>query len=65
VLDPVWKMYEQAIRLCGPTSTLLEWDAHIPSFEEVHREALNAKKFLDRVTAEKDKKESADAVLTA
>ena len=25
-IDPVWKMYEQAIRLCGPTNTLLEWD---------------------------------------
>jgi hypothetical protein len=52
VLDPVWKMYEHAVRLCGPTSTLLEWDAHIPSFEEVHREAMKAKKFIDRVRAE-------------
>jgi uncharacterized protein (UPF0276 family) len=49
VLDPVWKMYAHAIKLCGPTSTLLEWDAHIPSFEEVHREALKAKKFLSSV----------------
>jgi uncharacterized protein len=48
VLDPVWKMYGHAIKKCGPTSTLLEWDAHIPSFEEVHGEALKAKKFLDR-----------------
>jgi uncharacterized protein (UPF0276 family) len=46
VLDPVWKMYEHAIKLCGLTSTLLEWDAHIPSFEEVHREALKADRFL-------------------
>jgi uncharacterized protein len=64
VLDPVWKMYEHAIRLCGPTSTLLEWDAHIPSFDEVHRDALKARKFLDRVSAEMAKKEeSEDAVL--
>jgi uncharacterized protein (UPF0276 family) len=47
VLDPVWKMYEHAIKLCGPTNTLLEWDAHIPSFDEVHAEALKAKKFLE------------------
>ena len=60
VLDPVWKMYAHAIRKCGPTSTLLEWDANIPSFEEVHREALKAKKFLDAV---KDKKD--DAALAA
>jgi uncharacterized protein (UPF0276 family) len=46
VLDPVWKMYEYAIQKCGPTSTLLEWDAHIPSFQEVHAEALKANKFL-------------------
>jgi uncharacterized protein (UPF0276 family) len=47
VLDPVWKMYEYAIEKCGPTSTLLEWDAHIPSFEEVHAEALKANRFLE------------------
>jgi uncharacterized protein (UPF0276 family) len=52
VLDPVWKMYAHATRLCGPTNTLLEWDAHIPSFEEVHREALKAKKFIAQVLRE-------------
>ncbi len=45
VLDPVWKLYARAIAHCGATSTLLEWDAHIPSFEEVHNEALKAKAF--------------------
>ncbi len=45
VLDPVWKLYARAIEHCGATSTLLEWDAHIPSFEEVHNEALKAKAF--------------------
>jgi uncharacterized protein (UPF0276 family) len=46
VLDPVWKLYSHAIGLTGPTATLLEWDAKIPSFEEVHREALKARKYL-------------------
>jgi uncharacterized protein (UPF0276 family) len=46
VLDPVWKLYSRAIERCGPTSTLLEWDSHIPSFEEVHGEALKANRFL-------------------
>ena len=46
VLDPVWKLYSRAIEHCGPTSTLLEWDSHIPSFEEVHGEALKANRFL-------------------
>ena len=46
VLDPVWKLYEHAIERCGPTATLLEWDDNIPSFEEVHAEALKANWFL-------------------
>lgn len=46
VLDPVWKLYERALRRCGPTATLLEWDDRIPSFDEVHAEALKARKFL-------------------
>jgi len=54
VIDPVWKLYAHAIRLCGPTNTLLEWDAHIPSFDEVHDEALKAEKFIRRVTHEQE-----------
>jgi len=27
-----------------PTNTLLEWDAHIPSFDEVHGKALKAQR---------------------
>jgi uncharacterized protein (UPF0276 family) len=53
VLDPVWKLYEHAIRLVGPTATLLEWDDRIPSFEEVHREALKANRFIKRVQNER------------
>jgi uncharacterized protein (UPF0276 family) len=45
-IDPVWKLYSKAVELIGPTATLLEWDDLIPSFEEVHKEALKAKKFL-------------------
>jgi uncharacterized protein (UPF0276 family) len=47
VIDPVWKMYEHAIRRIGPTATLLEWDDRIPSFDEVHAEALKAEKYLN------------------
>jgi uncharacterized protein (UPF0276 family) len=31
----------------GPTATLLEWDDNIPSFNEVHTEALKATKYLE------------------
>jgi len=47
VIDPVWKMYEHAIRRIGPTATLLEWDDRIPSFDEVHAEALKAERYLN------------------
>jgi uncharacterized protein (UPF0276 family) len=46
VLDPVWKLYAHAIRRCGVTATLLEWDDKIPSFDEVHHEALKANEFI-------------------
>ncbi len=46
VIGPVWKLYELAINRCGPTPTLLEWDDHIPSFEEVHAEALKAAQYM-------------------
>ena len=47
VLDPVWELYARAIERAGTTATLLEWDDRIPSFEEVHQEALKAKKFIN------------------
>jgi uncharacterized protein len=46
VIDPVWKLYERAIERAGHTATLLEWDDSIPSFREVHDEALKANRFL-------------------
>jgi hypothetical protein len=46
VLDPVWNLYARAIERCGPTATLLEWDDNIPTFEEVHAEALKANRYL-------------------
>ncbi|MDQ1473361.1 MAG: uncharacterized protein QOJ99_4841 [Bryobacterales bacterium] len=45
VITPVWKLYDHAIRRCGNTATLLEWDDRIPSFERVHAEARKAEKF--------------------
>jgi uncharacterized protein (UPF0276 family) len=64
VLDPVWRLYARAIERCGPNATLLEWDDNIPSFEEVHGEALKANRFLlaaesDNVPAELSQLEEA------
>jgi uncharacterized protein len=46
VIGPVWRLYEKAIQRAGHTATLLEWDDSIPSFREVHDEALKANRFL-------------------
>jgi len=46
VCDPVWELYAEAVQLIGHTATLLEWDDRIPSFREVHNEALKAAKYL-------------------
>lgn len=46
VIDPVWELYRLAHQLTGGVSTLLEWDANIPPFPELHQEVLKAKKFM-------------------
>jgi hypothetical protein len=48
VIEPVWELYARTIQRCGPTATLLEWDDNIPSFDEVHAEALKANRYLYR-----------------
>ncbi|MEX2577631.1 MAG: DUF692 domain-containing protein [Verrucomicrobiales bacterium] len=46
VIDRVWELYRRAIDRCGRVSTLLEWDASIPPFPELHAEVLKAKSVL-------------------
>jgi len=46
VIPPVWQLYARAVARTGRRATLLEWDAHIPSFDEVHNEALKANEFI-------------------
>ncbi len=45
VIDPVWQLYADVYQRSGGRATLLEWDAEIPAFEEVHAEAMKAKEF--------------------
>ena len=51
MLDPVWKLYAHAISAIGHTATLLEWDDRIPSFDEVHDEALKANQIRETAPA--------------
>jgi uncharacterized protein (UPF0276 family) len=43
VLEPVWALYALAQRLTGGVSTLLEWDANIPPYEELLAELAKAR----------------------
>lgn len=45
VIDAVWELYADVQKRAGNRATLLEWDAEIPSFDEVHAEALKARQF--------------------
>jgi len=47
VVERVWELYREVVRLTGGAATLLEWDARIPTFEEVHAEALQARQWAD------------------
>ncbi|MFT6006736.1 MAG: hypothetical protein ACI9SX_001716, partial [Pseudoalteromonas tetraodonis] len=44
VCNAVWELYRLAWQQTKQASTLLEWDGDVPSFEQVHKEALRAKK---------------------
>jgi len=46
VIADVWALFRLAHELTGGVSTLLEWDANIPPFEELHAEVLKAKTHL-------------------
>lgn len=42
----VWRLYKEAQDLTGGVSTLLEWDANIPEYEELVDELLKAKRVM-------------------
>lgn len=46
VVDPVWDLLATVWPRAGGAAVLLEWDASIPTFPEVHAEALRARRVL-------------------
>jgi len=44
IIDPVWRLYAEAVRRFGPLSTLIERDDRIPEFSEVAAEAEEARR---------------------
>jgi len=55
----VWDLYAYAVARLGPARTLIEWDANVPAWPELHGEALRA----ERVLAAACRKERADAAV--
>jgi uncharacterized protein (UPF0276 family) len=55
VVQDVWKLFHQAWQLTGGVATLLEWDNHIPDFEEYHAELLKARTYMSAFTNETNK----------
>jgi uncharacterized protein (UPF0276 family) len=46
VCDAVWELYARLSELTGGVSTLLEWDANVPSFSELHAELKKADRVI-------------------
>ncbi len=47
VVQDVWKLFNLAWQLTGGVATLLEWDNHIPEFDDYHAELLKARQYMD------------------
>jgi uncharacterized protein len=51
VPDPVWQLYQAALARCGPVSTMIERDDHIPPLEELVAELAQARALAARTLA--------------
>jgi hypothetical protein len=47
VADPVWTLYQAALRRYGPLPTLIEWDTDIPALDVLLAEAAKARVMFD------------------
>jgi uncharacterized protein len=48
VAHPVWELYATALRRCGPVSTMIERDDHIPPLQELCAELAQARELSER-----------------
>jgi uncharacterized protein (UPF0276 family) len=49
VAEPVWTLYEAALRRFGPVPTLIEWDTDIPELDVLLGEAGKARAMADKL----------------
>jgi len=62
VIDPVWDLYREALKLMGPVSTLIEWDADIPSFDVLFGEVKKAQAIYDEFSDVQEVRSSASVL---
>ena len=48
VADPVWRLYENILRLTGPQASLIEWDTNVPEWSVLNGEAMQAACLLEQ-----------------
>ena len=49
IIDPVWALYEQAVRRFGPVSTMIERDDNIPPFKDLLAELNHARQIAEPI----------------
>jgi len=49
VSEPVWALYRQALTVCGPVPTLIEWDSDVPSLDVLLGEADRARALMREI----------------
>lgn len=54
IIEQVWNLYEAALKDYGTVSTLIEWDDHIPPFNELMKEVERAKERFNKIIGEPD-----------
>lgn len=47
--QPVWDLYEVALKRFGPVPTLIEWDENIPKFSVLQAEAEKAQALMNKI----------------
>jgi uncharacterized protein (UPF0276 family) len=52
VSEPVWDLFRQAVKRFGKISTLIEWDANIPDFATLEKQAVLASQILEQDTSQ-------------
>ncbi len=52
ICDAVWDLYAYTLQKIGPTPTLIEWDANLPSWEVLSQQAELANRQIDSLPRE-------------